>query len=363
MKDILWRWFQGFLVTFFCIGVVLVVSGVWFGGKIAQQLWGISHQFSQAAGRNPLGLAFEAGTGFLDGVQHPQPVYRWLLLGTDEVEGSNRSNVLTDTILVVSYRPETGQVQMLSIPRDLYIPSLRSKVNTLYGMSNDQFATNLAQLPRDTLQQILGITFDRTVVVRMTDVASLIDQIGGIEIEVPNTFTDDRYPRDGVDVTKETNPKILYESLTFEAGKQSMDGARAVKYMRTRKSFDAQEGTDEARTRRQRQVINAVLAKVTTTEFLANPTQMGSLYRWYAERFLAVMPLSDLSALAGAWQASGQNPELGSVELPLTAYPSATDSATLFVHPSEAKYGGQWVYEPVDPSWKQLQEFVKNAGL
>ncbi|MCD8484510.1 LCP family protein [Candidatus Woesebacteria bacterium] len=332
-------------------------------GWIVQRSVVLHDAFLETAGRSPLTIAAEAGTGWWQTIrQEETEPFRLLLLGIDEVAGSGRSAILTDTLMMITYQPAENTVSTLSIPRDVYHPEYATKVNALYFYGTERNPAAPEKFTSQVLTEMTGVDFDGVVVVSLEDVQDLIDLVGGVTVDVPHTFTDDRFPRSGVDVSVETDPAVLYETITFEAGEQTMDGETALKYIRTRKSADPEEGTDEARTRRQRQVLSALFAKMTDPHFIANPYTAGRLYRWYADRYQDVVSLYDGGVLAGYLWKTQQIPEFASVELPVTASSVATDSATLFVHPPTEKYG-QWVYEPVDPTWQQLQQFVRQNNL
>jgi anionic cell wall polymer biosynthesis LytR-Cps2A-Psr (LCP) family protein len=282
--------------------------------------------------------------------------YRVLILGTDEVEGSNRPTVLTDTIMVVSYRPEDNIVRLLSLPRDLYLPDYQSKVNALYRED--------PSLPEQAVESLLDLPIDSVVVVRLADIASFIDLIGGITIDVPQAFEDELFPRDGVDVTVERDPAILYEPISFQAGEQKMDGTTAIKYARTRKSTDPAEGGDQARIRRQQQVISAIMERVRSEEVLTNPYTLGLMYRWYADRFAADVPLPLGGFLLSWLEHYAQFPEITSITLSATDLPTPPTPDVLLVHPELTRSpGGQWIYLLADPTGQDLRQFVQNQKL
>jgi hypothetical protein len=81
----------------------------------------------------------------------------------------------------------------------------------------------------------------------------LVDLIGGIDIAVPITIHDERYPTDDHLVT----------TFHLDAGTQHLDGETALKYVRTRNVDD-----DYGRAGRQQQVIRAVLDKVVRADML-----------------------------------------------------------------------------------------------
>jgi anionic cell wall polymer biosynthesis LytR-Cps2A-Psr (LCP) family protein len=140
-----------------------------------------------------------------------------------------------------------------------------------------------------------------------------------------------------------------------------MDGQTAVKYMRSRHANELEQQGDQARMRRQKQVIQSVVQHLYQPEILGDPVVLGRLYDWYADNFMAKIPLYDLGWLGGSI-AQKSLPEMQTVTLPITEYAAATDEATLFVHPPDAKYR-QWAYESVDPTWQKLHQFIIQNGL
>lgn len=354
--------FVGTFVSLFIAIIVFVLLGQWVSKAVFRRSQELNQYFVTTAHRSPFSIAAELASGFLavDGKEFPPQ--RWLILGTDEVEGSGRQAVLTDTLLFASYSPQSNRFTVMSLPRDVYHPEYATKINALYFYGQERNPLRPEKFPAEVLSEMLGIPFDGVVVVSLQDVQELIDLAGGVMVDVPHTFTDEQFPRSGVDVTVETDPNVLYETVTFEAGEQHMDGELALKYIRTRKSSDPEEGTDEARTRRQRQVLSALFSQLSNPYFIANPYHAGQLYRWYADRYSHEVSLYEVGSLAGSIAQQRAIPEFASLELPVTASAVATDSATLFVHPPTEKYG-QWVYEPVDPTWQQLHEFVRENKL
>ncbi len=352
----------GTLVSLF-VGIILfLLLGHWFGRKLVSRGQELNQYFVTTARRSPLSIGAELASGFLTVRESDPQNYRWLILGTDEVEGSGRQAILTDTILFASYSSQNNTLSTLSLPRDLYHPEYATKINSLYFYGQERSPQKPQEFPGEVISEMFGVPLDGVIVVSLRDVRELIDLVGGVTVDVPNAFVDEEFPRSGVDVTVVTDPEILYETVVFEAGPQQLDGETALKYIRTRKSSDPNEGTDEARTRRQRQVLSALFGQLTNPSFIANPYNTGRLYRWYADRYSSEVSLYELGSLAGRVWHNGSIPEIISLDLPLTGEAVATESGTLFVHPPTEKYG-QWVYEPVDPSWAQLHRFVEENSL
>jgi anionic cell wall polymer biosynthesis LytR-Cps2A-Psr (LCP) family protein len=357
-----WGWWQTFAVILF----VLLVVGSWIGWTV---LWKASTNalvwstvFAQGSGRRVETIAPEFMGGFLSGRAQPVEVARYLILGKDEVEGSNRQVTLTDTLIVASYRPAEGKVRLLNLPRDLYHPREATKINALYWYGLDKTPNNPVEYPQQIFEEMLGVEFDGVILVSLSDVKEVIDILGGVELDVPRSFTDSRFPRSGVDVTRERDPAKLYETVSFESGKQIMNGELALKYIRSRYGNVPEEATDEARSLRQQQVIEALAARIVQSTLITRPHQVGQLFGWYADRYEQVVSLTALGKLLGSLEQSNKIPQLEKITLPISDVSQATDSATLFVHPPTEKYG-QWVYEPVDPTWTQLHQYIQEKGL
>jgi LCP family protein required for cell wall assembly len=104
------------------------------------------------------------------------------------------------------------------------------------------------------LSHLLGIPIDYFVGLDFTAFDQGVDAMGGIDVDVPVSFVDPQYPS----CDANTCP---YETISFKAGEQHMDGAIALEYARSRHGDNGQ-GTDFARSQRQQQILTAIKAKV-----------------------------------------------------------------------------------------------------
>lgn len=333
----------------------------WFVPQVFGRLQQVQSSFAAEAGRSAWSIGLELFTGY----QMPllQEKQRFLVLGVDEIAGSGREDVLTDTIILATYDPSANAVRLLSFPRDIYLTEQQGRINALYQNAQEAGSAQPEKDVQETFSQLIDQPIQETIVVSLSELAEIIDIMGGLPIEVQNSFTDPSFPRSGVDVSVERDPAILYESLRFEAGPQVLDGETALKFIRSRKALEPEEAGDEARARRQRQVIEAMIQRLQSTEILTNPVVLGRLYDWYSRSLVTKVPLTFLGQLGRTVLENSQPLQMESVSLPVTDLPVATDSATLFVHPPERLYRGAWVYIPVDPSWEQLRNFIQEKGL
>lgn len=169
-----------------------------------------------------------------------------LVLGIDRRPNQTSFLSRTDTMLILSVDKAEKTASILSIPRDLYvnIPGYgEDRINTAFqkGMSSGD-PVDGAALAIATIEENLGIHIDHYLLVDFTTVIRVIDAVGGVTIQVPFTIYDPEYP----------DMDYGFDPFYIEAGRQTLDGATALKYMRTRHADN-----DFGRAARQQQVILA----------------------------------------------------------------------------------------------------------
>ena len=104
-------------------------------------------------------------------------------------------------------------------------------------------------MSKSLVEKITSLPTHYAVVIDFSSFKEIIDALGGVKIDVANSFTDDLYPIEGreedlCDGDKEF--KCRYETIHFEKGINYMDGTTALKYVRSRNG-DNNENTDIAR--------------------------------------------------------------------------------------------------------------------
>jgi len=211
---------------------------------------------------------------------------------------------LTDSIMLVEIKPHQSQINLISIPRDLWveIPIGTSephfgKINSAYaiGLDDKKYTqksiefTGLAgggQMAKSVIGQVVGKDVDYFISLDFQGFTKAIDQLGGVDVKVQKTFDDFLYPLDqGTTINNcgksEEEIKALtatlsgeklesqfpcrYETLHFDKGIVHMDGITALKYSRSRHS--ATDGGDFNRAARQRQLILAVRDRIISLNF------------------------------------------------------------------------------------------------
>lgn len=191
----------------------------------------------------------------------------FLLLGVDQ-RPDDPSPPRTDNMIVVTVEPETNQVGMISLPRDLFVPipeyQYSGKINTAYYLGEvNKYPGGGGALAKKTVSEFLGYPVDYYVKINFDGFIDAIDAIGGIDVVVPKTIHDEEYPTLDYGI----------ETFHIEAGPQHLDGETALKYVRTRHADD-----DFQRSGRQQQVLLAVKDKLIENKLLT-PVRLLELLR------------------------------------------------------------------------------------
>jgi LCP family protein required for cell wall assembly len=238
------------------------VFGTRAGGAIAAAEDGVTGSDSTVATTDP-GTA--ASGALWDGLER----LNILLLGADSGEG--RWSMRTDTMIVVSVDPLTGDAAMFSVPRDMSGVPLPDGMGIWDCNCFDDLVTNLYVAAMDNpeafpgpdepginairgaMSEIFGIPIHHYALVTLNGFVDIVDALGGVTIEVPDTIIDNEYPHENGSI----------ESITIKEGTRHLNGHEALAYARIRRQSD-----DFARMHRQRCVIEAVVEQSSPTEIL-----------------------------------------------------------------------------------------------
>ena len=182
-----------------------------------------------------------------------------LIMGVSE----DISSKLTDTLMVASYNPKTQKATLISIPRDTFVGTNKQKA-TSYDKINALYQSS----PEKTLaavNKITGLDIKYYVVISNNALVQLVNEIGGVEFDVP------------IDMNYDDSSQKL--AIHLKKGKQKLNGEQAEGLVRFRKnnngtSYPVEYGdNDLGRMRTQREFITEV-AKQTLQ--LKNITKIGS---------------------------------------------------------------------------------------
>ena len=198
-----------------------------------------------------------------------------LLLGADTGSLGRNDTGRTDTIMVATINPKNKTTTLVSLPRDSMV-SVVGYEETFPQKLNDAYAFGSTETTIRTVQDWLNIPIDFYVLVNMGALEKIVDEVGGIKVNSPLTFTyqpDDYKPY----LYKFYKGKSYYDYAPD--GKNfkrftTMDGNATLAFTRMR--FDDPEG-DYGRTKRQRLVIETLLSKTSNIGSLLSRSFLRSI--------------------------------------------------------------------------------------
>ncbi|MBI3114912.1 MAG: LCP family protein [Candidatus Kerfeldbacteria bacterium] len=198
---------------------------------------------------------------------------------------------LTDTVMVVSLKPSTKQIALLSIPRDLAVELPNGewrKMNTANAVGRDlDYPGGGEALSAKVVSDVTGMPIHYFARVDFAGFEKLIDDVGGLEITVERTFSDPLYP----------TTTFGYQTVSFVAGTQVMGGDTALKFVRSRKGNNG-EGSDFARAARQQKVLSALKSRLLSLSLLTNPQRLGLVLGTFGDHTRTNLELQEMLRLA-----------------------------------------------------------------
>ncbi|HEX4213966.1 MAG TPA: LCP family protein [Candidatus Dormibacteraeota bacterium] len=186
-----------------------------------------------------------------------------LLLGSDN-DAKFQGNPLTQTMMLVRVNPQTKQVTMFSIPRDLYVHLSTGG----YGKIDEAYELGGPTAAVQTVENDFDVQIDDWAWIGLTGLVKLVDTVGGIDISPTNAVLDDQYPND-IDTA---NPYSTSRVAVLPGG-QHLGGTQVLEYVRSRHD-DIRE--DFGRSFRQQQVLIALRAKARYVNVADLPTLVSS---------------------------------------------------------------------------------------
>lgn len=276
-----------------------------------------------------------------------------LILGVDkrpggglQADGSYVSPIgddapyLTDTVMVATIDPNTGQLNVLSFPRDMYIDlhtptwTAKGRINASYGhgvRERGGIRGGVEQVKVD-LKENFGISIDHYVLMDFVGVERIVDELGGVDLDIPEDLAigDWWYSDD------DENPRWV----SIYAGPNHLDGYHAVAFGRNRTV-----GSDLARVKRQQLVLEGALNKALSAGFIAdNPTKMFQIWDAYNAMVKTDVPRSKFPGYAallvdtkGTMQTYSLGDDVNGVPT-MTGFTTDDGAAVLLWNPDNVQY-------------------------
>ena len=233
VKKTKYKWLKVVGIVFFAVMIIAGAAVGYFFNRMANLAESAQHQLERGEHSEKRQQAVNPG----------KDNFSVLFLGLDDRGGSLRGR--TDAILVATFNKEDGTIKMLNIPRDSRVEIVG---RDRYDKINHAHAFGGLDMTVDTVENLLNIPVDYFVKLNFDAFLEIIDALGGIDVEVPFTFTEmDSYDRKG--------------AITLNEGWQTLNGEEALAFARMRKSDPR---GDLGRGDRQKQILEAVIKKGTS---------------------------------------------------------------------------------------------------
>ncbi|WP_234010980.1 LCP family protein, partial [Streptomyces sp. SPB78] len=194
----------------------------------------------------------------------------YLIVGSDSREGMSKEDKKrlhtgsaegkrTDSMMIL-HTGDNGTT-MISLPRDsnITIPSFKGsdsgKMYPARGANklNAAYAFDGPELLVRTVEYNTGLHIDHYAEIGFDGFASIVDAVGGVEMDIPKGFKDEKSGAD------------------FKAGKQTLNGEQALAFVRTRYALP---GSDLDRTKNQQKFLAALAHQVATPSTIINPFKL-----------------------------------------------------------------------------------------
>ncbi len=193
----------------------------------------------------------------------------FLVLGIDGDDMTRSTDVRTDTMMLTKVNFKSGEVSILSIPRDTRVTISGGKG---LGKINAAHKFGGAEASVETVKDLLNIDLQYYVKIDYQFVREVVDLIGGVEMDIPFHMKYDD-PSD--------EPPL---HIDIEEGRQVLDGDKGIQFLRYRKSNDGRGGYREGdigRIKAQQEFIKAFMGQaLKPINILKSPIAIGKYYKY-----------------------------------------------------------------------------------
>ncbi|HDR7900838.1 MULTISPECIES: LCP family protein [Bacillus cereus group] len=204
-----------------------------------------------------------------------------LIMGVDEsdVRGKEYGEAIrTDALLLATFNKDSKTVKLLSIPRDTYtyipIEKKKDKITHAHAFGSAKNGKNGGpQASIDAVERLMNVPVDYFVKFNFKSFIKIVDDLGGVEVDVPVEFTE-----------QDSNDNA--EAIHLEKGVQKLNGEEALALARTR-HIDS----DAMRGQRQQLVIEAILKKLTS---VGSVTKVGNIIDDINGQFVTNLTFDDM---------------------------------------------------------------------
>ncbi|MER2063231.1 MAG: LCP family protein [Alkalibacterium sp.] len=202
----------------------------------------------------------------------------FLFMGVDNNDERQLESTRADSLIYATLNPLTHEMNMVSIPRDTYVPIVNKDGATLrYDRINAAYAVGEESAMVQTVEEWLDVPIHYYATFNFAAFLDIIDELGGIELDVPVAI-------------REMNSEDEMGAITLEKGYQTLDGEEALALARTRKIDD-----DVKRGERQQLIIEAIIKKALNFESI---TKYTGIAETVGSNMKTNLRLNDMTAIA-----------------------------------------------------------------
>ncbi|HDR7335218.1 TPA: LCP family protein [Bacillus cereus] len=204
-----------------------------------------------------------------------------LVMGVDEsdVRGKEYGEAIrTDALLLATFNKDSKSVKLLSIPRDTYtyipVEKKKDKITHAHAYGSTKNGKDGGpQASIDAVEKLLNVPVDYFVKFNFKSFMKIVDDLGGIEVDVPVEFT-------------EQDSNDTADAIHLKKGVQKLNSEEALALARTR-HIDS----DAMRGQRQQLVIEAILKKLTS---VGSVTKVGNIIDDINGQFVTNLTFDDM---------------------------------------------------------------------
>ena len=205
-----------------------------------------------------------------DAINKEEGQYLILLVGVDKNGNDDNTDFTrTDTIMLISADTKTGEMELMSIPRDS-----RVKIRDKFDKVNHAHAFGGIELTMQTLRQFLGLDIDYYVQVNYQALINIVDALGGVDYDVP----------EGINIHK--------GKVKINPGPNHLDGNEVMWYLRTRNIYN---NGDIGRVNTQQAFVKAMVDEMVKKSKDMNLMTFISNYIKYVKTNLPMSAMLDLA--------------------------------------------------------------------
>lgn len=249
------------------------------------------------------GSAPDGATG-LPAISQAPGSLNFVLIGSDTRNpGSDRGR--SDALMVAHIPANRSKVYLISFPRDLWVDVPghgKAKINAAYAYGG-------APLTVQTLEQLTRTKMNHAAIVNFESFAGLTSAVGGVEVFNASSFSNSGY--------------------SFEPGIIHIEGEQALAFVRERKQLGS---GDLDRAAHQREVVMALIEKMSSPEIVANPIRMTQVIN-QASRTVKVdqeLTTQKMTEIALSMKVRN-NKDIESFQAPMTGFSTSEDGQAIDV--------------------------------